>query len=48
MNSKSGEGASFMMQNLFDRQRELKEAIPNSKIDPFFLLKEAAEMSDIR
>ena len=37
-----------MMQNLFDRQRELKEAIPNSKIDPFFLLKEAAEMSDIR
>ena len=37
-----------MMQNLFDRQRELKEAIPNSKIDPFFLLKEAAEMSDIK
>ena len=48
MNSKSGDGASFMLQNLFERQREIKEIIPNQKVDPFFLLKEAAEMSDIR
>ena len=47
MNSKPTD-ASFMMTNLFERQREIKELAPNSKIDPFFLLKEAAEMSDIR
>ena len=36
--------ASFMLQAIFDRQREL-ESKPH---DPFFLLKEVAEMSNLK
>lgn len=36
--------ASFMISNLFDRQRELHERC-TVEVDPFVLLKEVSEMS---
>ena len=40
--------ASFMLQALFDRKREITQPDSNAKVDPFFLIKECAELSNLR
>lgn len=42
------ENPSFLLSAIFDRKREIMEPNPNANIDPFFLLKECAEMSNLR
>ena len=38
---------AFMITKMFERQKEIQDGNPNRDIDPFFLLKEAAEMSKL-
>jgi hypothetical protein len=38
---------AFMITNMFERQKEIQDGNPNRNVDPFFLLKEAAEMSKL-
>ena len=40
--------ASFMLQALFERKREITQPDSNARADPFFLIKEAAELSNLR
>jgi len=40
----NGDNATFMLSAVFDRKKEMKER----ELDPFFLLKEVAEMSNLR
>lgn len=39
---------SFLLSAIFDRKREIMEPNPNANLDPFFLLKECAELSNLR
>jgi hypothetical protein len=38
---------AFMITKMFERQKEIQNGNPNRDVDPFFLLKEAAEMSKL-
>jgi len=38
---------AFMITKMFERQKEIQDGNPNRDVDPFFLLKEAAEMSKL-
>ena len=40
--------ASFMLQALFERKREIAQPDSNGTVDPFFLIKECAELSNLR